>query len=152
MWEKINENYGHYHGVHTINNAALVVMGIWFGVNDFEAGIVNTVRGGWDTDCTGASVGSVLGAIFGASKLPRKWTDVFNDTLKSSVARHSENKISNLAKRTLQVANKILHPTDQVETYVLDSSVGGIWSIDGKWGKQVLNFENGTIDLSLIHI
>ena len=146
VWEKINKNYGHYHGVHTINNAALVVMGIWFGVNDFEAGIVNTVRGGWDTDCTGASVGSVLGAIFGASKLPKKWTGVFNDTLKSAVARHSENKISNLAKRTLQVANKILHPTDQVETYVLDSSVGGIWSIDGKWGKQVLNFENGTID------
>ena len=25
VWENINEHYGHYHGVHTINNAAVVV-------------------------------------------------------------------------------------------------------------------------------
>ena len=35
VWSKINVKYGHYHGVHTINNAALVVMGILFGANDF---------------------------------------------------------------------------------------------------------------------
>ena len=38
VWEKINESVGHYHGVHTINNAALVVMGLFFGENDFEKG------------------------------------------------------------------------------------------------------------------
>ena len=59
VWERIAEKYGHYHRVHTINNAALVIMGLFFGANDYENGIVVTVRGGWDTDCTGATVGSI---------------------------------------------------------------------------------------------
>ena len=46
VWEKINEKYGHYNGVHTINNAALVVMGLLFGADDYETGIVIGVRGG----------------------------------------------------------------------------------------------------------
>ena len=31
VWDRINERFGHYHRVHTINNAALVVMGLYFG-------------------------------------------------------------------------------------------------------------------------
>ena len=146
VWKKIYSNYGHYHGVHTINNAALVVMGIWYGVQDFEAGIVNTVRSGWDTDCTGATVGSILGVMNGAKKLPNKWIDVFNDRLKSTVSGHSDNKISDLAMRTLKVSKKVCAPPKKTESYALDSSVGGVWNIDGKWGKQVLDFNKGSIE------
>ena len=44
VWDRINGKYGHYHGAHTINNAALVVMGLAFGAVDYENGIVVTVR------------------------------------------------------------------------------------------------------------
>ena len=98
-WEKINEHYGHYHGVHTINNAALVVMGLYYGSKDFENGIVITVRGGWDTDCTGATVGSILGIVFGADALPAKWVGVLNDRLLSAVRGEGDNKISDLQLR-----------------------------------------------------
>ena len=108
VWEKIHEKYGHYSRVHTINNAALVVMGLCFGANDYEKGIVVTVRGGWDTDCTGATVGSVLGAKFGAEALPEKWIGVLNDRLMSCVRDCNDNRISELAERTHRVASAIL--------------------------------------------
>ncbi|TGG77203.1 MAG: ADP-ribosylglycohydrolase family protein, partial [Aphanocapsa feldmannii 288cV] len=39
-------------------------MGLYFGADNYEEGIVITVRSGWDTDCNGATVGSILGARF----------------------------------------------------------------------------------------
>jgi ADP-ribosylglycohydrolase len=139
VWDRINEKYGNYNGVHTINNAALVVMGLLFGANDFEAGIVISVRGGWDTDCNGATVGSILGAKFGAKALPDKWVGVLNDRLLSSVRDCNDNKISELAARTHNVAKSILaekaridtgHGTPADET---KSSLVGTWSMTSWW-------------------
>ena len=107
VWSRIKERYGHYNGVHTINNAALVVMGLLFGADDYETGIVVAVRGGWDTDCNGATVGSILGARSGARALPAKWVGVLNDRLLSIVRGCNENRISDLAARTWRVAKKI---------------------------------------------
>ena len=146
IWSKINEYFGHYDSVHTINNAALVVMGLWYGEKDFQTGIVNTVRCGWDTDCTGATVGSILGARSGASALPNKWVGVFNDHLKSAVAGHSANQISELARRTLLVSKDIAKPPPKKEKIDLGVNVGGVWELTNKWGKQILDFELGTID------
>ena len=104
VWDRINERFGHYHRVHTINNAALVVMGLYFGARDYGQGIVLTVRGGWDTDCNGATVGSILGARAGAAELPEKWVGVLGDRLISCVRDCNENRISELAERTHRVA------------------------------------------------
>ena len=146
VWEKINKHLGHYDSVHTINNAAIVVLGLWYGEKDFQTGIVNTVRCGWDTDCTGATVGSILGARSGASALPSKWVGVFNDRLKSAVSGHSENKISELARRTLSVSKDIAQPPRKKEKINLGVNVGGVWELINKWGKQILDFDQGTID------
>ncbi len=108
VWNKINENYGHYHGVHTINNAALVVMGLMFGQRDYETSIVVSVRGGWDTDCNGATAGSICGMMLGADALPSKWVGVLNDRLLSAVRGFSESRISDLAKRSHEIARKVM--------------------------------------------
>ena len=107
VWDRINDRFGHYHRVHTINNAALVVMGLYFGARDYGQGIVVTVRGGWDTDCNGATVGSILGARAGAGELPEKWIGVLGDRLISCVRDCNENRISELAERTHRVATTI---------------------------------------------
>ena len=107
VWARINEKYGHYSGIHTINNAALVVMGLMAGQRDYETSIVVAVRGGWDTDCNGATVGSVCGMILGADALPGKWVGVFNDRLVSAVRGYNECKISDLAKRSHEIAKKV---------------------------------------------
>ena len=130
VWDRINGKYGHYNGVHTINNAALVVMGLLFGADDYEAGIVISVRGGWDTDCNGATVGSILGARFGAKALPEKWVGVLSDRLLSSVRDCNDNKISDLATRTHKVAENILAEKARVDTDDgAEKSLVGAWSL-----------------------
>jgi len=111
VWGKINEKYGHYHGVHTINNAAIVVMGLMFGQRDYETSIVVAVRGGWDTDCNGATAGSICGMMLGADALPSKWVGVLNDRLLSAVRGFGDCRISDLAKRSHEIARKIMVET-----------------------------------------
>ena len=107
VWDKINEKYRHYSAVHTINNASLVVMALIAGKPDYEATIVTAVLGGWDTDCNGATAGSVCGLMLGADALPQKWVGVLNDRLFSAVRGYGECRISDLANRTHEVAKKV---------------------------------------------
>ena len=107
VWDRINERFGRYHRVHTINNAALVVMGFYFGAEDYGKGITVTVRGGWDTDCNGATVGSILGLRQGAAALPEKWIGVLGDRLISCVRDCNDNRISELADRTHRLARSM---------------------------------------------
>jgi len=111
VWARINEKYGHYYLMHAINNAALVVMGLMAGQGNYETSIVVAVRGGWDTDCNGATAGSVCGMLLGADALPEKWVGVLNDRLISTVRGYSECKISELAKRSHEIAKKVMAAT-----------------------------------------
>lgn len=99
--------FGHYHWVHTINNAALVTAALISAKGDFELGICNTVMGGWDTDSNGATVGSIVGTMLGASKLPSKWISPLNNKIRSSLKGLDNSNISELAKRTVKLSKYI---------------------------------------------
>ncbi len=99
--DRVEEKYGHYHPVHTLNNAALVLIALLHAKQDFSAAVGLAVQGGWDTDCNGATAGSVWGALHGAEAIPRHWTEPLNDTLVSAVFGRSENSIRALAEETL---------------------------------------------------
>ncbi|MFQ6130551.1 MAG: ADP-ribosylglycohydrolase family protein [Armatimonadota bacterium] len=107
-WRKIMDKYGHYHGVHTINNAALVLMGLLHGQGDFAKTCGIAVMGGLDTDCNGATAGSIMGAVLGAKALPEEWTDPLNDRIESFVLGFNDSSISNLAARTQAIAEKVV--------------------------------------------
>lgn len=47
----------------------------WLYGNDFGDAICKAVNCGWDTDCTAATLGAILGIIGGAKSLPRKWLE-----------------------------------------------------------------------------
>ncbi len=103
----ITKEYGGLHWIHTINNAAIALMALLHGEGDFEKTISIAVMGGLDTDCNGATAGSVFGALVGASKLPAaKWTAPLNDTLKSAVAGFDGSKFTDLAARSFALAKK----------------------------------------------
>lgn len=110
-WEKthdrIMKRYVGMHGVHTINNAALTIAGLYYGNGDFEKTIAYTVMGGLDTDCTGATAGSIMGALLGANKLPPKWVEPFGDRLTTYVKGNEVQSISDLARRCCAVAAKV---------------------------------------------
>ena len=104
-WEKIMEKYGNYHPVHTINNACFVVLGLLYGEGDFGKSVCIAVESGLDTDCNGATVGSIMGTMLGARRLPRKWVEPLNDTLESLVPGFQSVKISVLAERILKLVS-----------------------------------------------
>ena len=43
---------------------------------DMEAGVVDTVMRGGDTDTNAAICGALLGAVYGRNAVPRQWVDV----------------------------------------------------------------------------
>jgi ADP-ribosylglycohydrolase len=102
-YEKAMSKYGRYHPVHTINNAAIVVLALLYGDRDFEKSICLSVSGGLDTDCNGATVGSIVGAMIGFKDIPEKWYSPLNNTLDTALSGLKELKISELADRMIEV-------------------------------------------------
>ena len=68
--DRLLEEFGGYHRVHTINNAAIVALALLWGAGDFSRALSLAVTAGLDTDCNGATVGSVMGAMLGSSGIP----------------------------------------------------------------------------------
>lgn len=106
-WERINAAYGHYHGVHTLNNAALVLLGLLYGEGDLSATVGIAVHGGWDTDCNGATAGSLLGAAIGARNLPEHFVAPLRDTMRSALFGYAESSISELAQRAVALGRRV---------------------------------------------
>jgi ADP-ribosylglycohydrolase len=98
--ERYDETNGH-HWCHTNSNAMIVALGLLFGGGDFVRSIGLAVAAAFDTDCNGATVGSVLGMMHGASALPSEWIDPLNDKIKSGVDGFGLVRISELAERTV---------------------------------------------------
>ena len=107
-WSRVMAKYGHYHSVHTINNAAIVLLGLLYGKGDYEKSITISVMGGLDTDCNGATTGSILGATLGVKALPERWVSPLNNRIKSFVLGFNNSRISGLAKRTFKIAEEVL--------------------------------------------
>jgi ADP-ribosylglycohydrolase len=62
---------------------------------------------GLDTDCNGATVGSCMGALLGEKAIPDKWKAPLHDTLYSGLADFHPIKISEIARMTKEVYDKI---------------------------------------------
>jgi hypothetical protein len=60
--------------VHTIPNAEIVAAALLWGAGDFGSTLCLAVQCGMDTDCNGATAGSVAGMMAGADALPAEWT------------------------------------------------------------------------------
>jgi ADP-ribosylglycohydrolase len=105
--ERIWDAFCHYHPVHTNNNAGLVAASLIFAQDDFERAITTAVLGGWDTDCNGATVGSIMGAKLGASALPAHWVEPLHDTLYAEVIGFHPIAISECARRSEAVYHRL---------------------------------------------
>ena len=93
------QKYGHYDATHSINNLCVCVLALLYSEHDFTKGIVKAVAAGIDTDCNGATVGSVLGIFLGAKSIPEKWTGPLNGAYQTSVAGQGRVSIEAVARR-----------------------------------------------------
>jgi ADP-ribosylglycohydrolase len=92
----------------TPNNMAMIVSALLMGGRDFEKVITYTVMGGFDCDCTAATAGSIAGSMLGAGCLPDKWIGPLHDTLYGQIAGYHPIGISELARRSVEIAQRVL--------------------------------------------
>ena len=69
-----------------------------------EYPICLAVQTGFDTDCNGATVGSVYGMAKGISSIPNEWIAPLKGKLNTDIRRHNLEDIDNLVQRTLEHA------------------------------------------------
>lgn len=96
----VDRDLGHYPWVHTVNNAALIATGLLWGTT-FMAAVGLTISGGRDTDSNAATVGSVLGALHGASFIPAELVGTTHVHVRSAVRDFDRITVEELAGRTL---------------------------------------------------
>lgn len=110
-WDKTTDGilakYAGMAGAHTLNNAELTVAGLYYGRGGFGKTIALTVMGGVDTDCTGATAGSIMGAILGAKGLPKKWVSPFGDKVESYLIGRKKWRSSDIARRFVKAARHV---------------------------------------------
>jgi ADP-ribosylglycohydrolase len=97
--EAVDKKFDDMANVHTINNACLTVFGLILGGKDFTKVIGETVAMGRDNDCTGATAGSICGALIGAKNIPKHWTTSFGDTIHSYLIGRKKFGMNSVIKR-----------------------------------------------------
>jgi ADP-ribosylglycohydrolase len=99
------------------SNVALTVLGLLVGGNDFDKVMCTTVNCGEDTDCTGATAGSIFGIIHGFDAIPKKWIEPIGQRIKTMCLNLGElghfgsqvpQTIEDLTDRTERLALRVL--------------------------------------------
>ncbi len=96
------------HGwTHVIPNAQIVTAALLYGGGDYARTVGLAVGTGFDTDCNGATAGSVLGAALGFDALPRSFTDRVADTLETDMIDFRRVSITDMANKTLGLIDRL---------------------------------------------
>jgi ADP-ribosylglycohydrolase len=98
----VDDRLGHYPWVHTLNNAALIAIGLLWG-DTFMDAVGITLSGGRDTDSNGATVGSVFGALRGRGGIPQELVGETHVRVRSAVRDFDRVRIDELVDRTLRL-------------------------------------------------
>jgi ADP-ribosylglycohydrolase len=79
---------------------------LW-GEGDFGKAICRAVQPGFDTDCNGATVGSIMGMMLGARNIPSSWTRRLNNTFETSLTGHKTKDIKSIARETFELYREL---------------------------------------------
>lgn len=60
------------------SNAGMIMLGLFYGENDFIESVKITSLAGLDGDCTAASVGQIMGTLVGFNAFPQEYKDYLN--------------------------------------------------------------------------
>lgn len=96
------DDYDAHDWCHTISNALIVVASLLYGEGDYGRSICMAVETGFDTDCNGATVGSVLGMMLGEKGISDYWKSPTHGILDTTIAGAEKSEIAVLAQKTMK--------------------------------------------------
>ncbi len=91
---------------YTNSNAMIVAMALLCGNGDFGKSVCLAVQTGFDTDCNGATVGSVVGMLKGEGGIPEEWYAPFEKRLYTSIEGYNLVEVADLAKKTFDLLGR----------------------------------------------
>jgi ADP-ribosylglycohydrolase len=95
---------GHPEACDSQINVPFTFLGLLYGGNDLENTLLQTLRCGYDTDCTMATAAALLGQILGASRIPESLKGPIGDQLVMGIeCRRPEMTLSALARDTARI-------------------------------------------------
>ncbi len=103
VFDTIHAHYDEYNGhhwCHTVSNALIVTASLLYGEGDFGRSVCMAVEAGFDTDCNGATVGSVLGML--GSPVGKEWTAPLHGKLETTIFGVGTVEIEALIDKTLE--------------------------------------------------
>ena len=106
LFDRIHSEWDEYtdHGwTHTIPNAEIVAICLLYGKKDYANSVCMAVQHGYDTDCNGATVGSILGVLLGFDALPERIAGRLGDTYLSAVHGLEKLSIKEMAEKTYEI-------------------------------------------------
>ena len=106
--ERIATRFGHIQPCNAVPNHGFTIIG-WLYGNDFGDRLCKAVNCGFDTDCTGATLGSLLGILGGTAAIPARWRDPIGTNI--VVHQYTRNftpppTLDDLTDRTVALAEK----------------------------------------------
>ncbi|MDE2638717.1 MAG: ADP-ribosylglycohydrolase family protein [Chloroflexota bacterium] len=102
----IEERYTVMGKAHAINNTVLTVWGLTVGGDDYSKVIGETVAMGQDNDCTAATAGSIWGAVYGKSAIPKHWYKNFNNKVHTFLYHQTPFAIDDTIDRFIALAEQ----------------------------------------------
>ncbi len=87
---------------HTIPNAMIVTAALLYGEGDYGKSICLAVQTGFDTDCNGATVGSISGLMNGYDGIAEQWKKPIGDKLHTEIASLPCVSVRECVRKTLK--------------------------------------------------
>ncbi|MCM8766519.1 MAG: ADP-ribosylglycohydrolase family protein [Candidatus Omnitrophica bacterium] len=123
--ERIVTIFGHHNACNAIPNTGFIIIG-WLYGEDFGDKLCKAVNCGYDTDCTGATLGSLLGILNGFSKIPDQWKKVVGELITPvplTVTDGLPLTIPELTERTMKVAEKMIEKNSKTVEFAENSYI-----------------------------
>jgi ADP-ribosylglycohydrolase len=108
--ERIFSQFGHIQPCNAVPNHGFTIIG-WLYGQDFGDQLCKAVNCGYDTDCTGATLGALLGILNGSKGIPQKWSAAIGGQIvlhKFTGNCDAPATIDELTERTVALTEKAL--------------------------------------------
>ncbi|NQT87524.1 ADP-ribosylglycohydrolase family protein, partial [bacterium] len=128
-WEEARERilnaFGHHNPCHAPQNHGFTILG-WLMGDGFGDRLCKAVNCGYDTDCTGATLGALLGILGGTAGIPARWREPVGETIvlhKFTGDCNAPADVAELTDRTHAVAGVMLAERSAVAEFADRTSV-----------------------------
>ena len=86
---------------YTNSNAMIVAASLLYSVGDYAKTVCSAVQQGFDTDCNGATAGSIFGMMYGESQIPSPWKSPVCHKLQTSLSGYELVDLDQMVTKTI---------------------------------------------------